>query len=224
MSQLNSILSILLDSYGNQIEQIDVVTQLPQRVNGTSIPAAGAYAKGCIFTKTDTAGGSASVYENTGTTSVPVFTLIGVSSPGTVNLAHNHVLVGGVTNLATDVAMSGDTTIADTGAVTIANNAVTTVKILAANVTLAKLAAGITPSHVVKFAGTSAPYAGGGTSTAITVTGAQATDVATAVIRASTNSVSINKAVLTADTLTITFSADPGAATTIDYSVLRAAS
>ena len=106
---------------------------------------------------------------------------------------------------------------------TIAANSVVTTAIKNANVTLEKLAAGITPSHVVKFAGTSEAFAGGSTSTAITITGALSTDIATAVIRASTNAVSIVKAVLTADTLTVTFSGDPGADTTIDYSILRAA-
>lgn len=94
--------------------------------------------------------------------------------------------------------------------------------IAAGAVTLAKLASGISPSHVIKFAGT-ASYGGGGTSTAITVTGAAATDIATAVIRASTNAVTIQKATLTSNTLTILFSADPGAGTTIDYTVCRAA-
>lgn len=111
------------------------------------------------------------------------------------------------------------------GAVTsdkLASNAVTTVKITDANVTLAKLAAGITPSHVIKFAGTGS-YAGGGTQVALTVTGAAATDIASAVIRASTNAVSIVKAVVSTNTLTVDFSADPGAGTTIDYHLARAA-
>ena len=88
---------------------------------------------------------------------------------------------------------------------TIAANSVVTTAIKNANVTLEKLAAGITPSHIVKFAGTSEAFAGGSTSTAITITGALSTDIATAVIRASANAVSIVKAVLTADTLTVTF-------------------
>lgn len=106
---------------------------------------------------------------------------------------------------------------------TVTAGSVGTSELANGGVTLAKLASGITPSHVVKFAGTSSAFGGGGTTFAITVTGALSTDVATAVIRASTNSVSVNKATLTTDTLTIIFSADPGAATTIDYSVLRAA-
>jgi hypothetical protein len=93
----------------------------------------------------------------------------------------------------------------------------------AGTVVLADLASGITPSHVIKFAGTTGAYGGGGTSNAFTVTGAASTDVATAVIRASTNAVSITKAVLTTNTLTVHFSADPGAATTVDYVIVRAA-
>lgn len=81
---------------------------------------------------------------------------------------------------------------------------------------------GILPSHVAKYAGTTSAYGGGGTSNAFTVTGAAATDVASAVIRASTNAVSITKAVLTTNTLTVHFSADPGAGTTVDYVIFRA--
>lgn len=102
-----------------------------------------------------------------------------------------------------------------------ASNSITTAMLQAASVTLAKLAAGITPSHVVKFAGTAS---GGTTATrAYTVTGAVAGDVATAVIRASQNAVTIQKATLSTDTLTVLFSGDPGTGTTVDYSVLRAA-
>ena len=49
------------------------------------------------------------------------------------------IFVGNVTNLATSVALSGDVTITNIGAATIANNAITTAKIANANVTNAKL-------------------------------------------------------------------------------------
>jgi hypothetical protein len=65
--------------------------------------------------------------------------------------------------------------------------------------------------------GTTAAYAGGGTSNAFTATGLAATDVVVATILASTNSVSVTKAVPTTNTLTVTFSADPGAATTVQW-------
>lgn len=72
-------------------------------------------------------------------------------------------------------------------------------------------------------AGTTAAYAGGGTSNAYAVTGLTVASVGSAVIRASTNAVSIAKALPGTDTLTITFSADPGAATTVDYIYATAA-
>lgn len=91
------------------------------------------------------------------------------------------------------------------------------------SVTLAKLASGIKPARIITLAGTTSAYAGGGTSNAFTVTGLLATDAVSAVIRASTNAVSIAKATPTADTLTVVFSADPGSATTVDYIVARLA-
>lgn len=65
--------------------------------------------------------------------------------------------------------------------------------------------------------GTTAVYGGGGTSNAFTATGLVATDIVVATILASANSVAITKAVPTANTLTITFSADPGAGTTVQW-------
>jgi hypothetical protein len=66
-------------------------------------------------------------------------------------------------------------------------------------------------------ANTTAAFGGGGTTNTYTATGLTSTCVGTAVILASTNSVSITKAVPGTNTLAITFSADPGAATTVNY-------
>lgn len=66
-------------------------------------------------------------------------------------------------------------------------------------------------------AGTTAAYAGGGTSNAFTVTGMASTWIVTAVILTSTNAVSIAKAVPGTNILTVTFSADPGANTTVSW-------
>jgi len=64
--------------------------------------------------------------------------------------------------------------------------------------------------------GTTAVYGGGGTSNAFVATGLVATDIVVACLLTSTNVVSI-KAVPSADTLTVTFSADPGANTTLNW-------
>lgn len=66
-------------------------------------------------------------------------------------------------------------------------------------------------------AATTAAYAGGGTSNTFTTTNMTASSIVTAVILASTNSVSITKAVPGTNTLAVTFSADPGAGTTVSW-------
>jgi hypothetical protein len=138
-------------------------------------------------------------------------------------LTSGQILVGSAGNVPTAVAMSGDATIIASGALTVAANAITTAKILDANVTLAKLASGITPSHIVKFA-SQVTTVGGAAAEAITVTGAAATDLAfVQIVNNGTANVTVVDAVVTLDTLTVTFSADPGNDTVINYQLLRAA-
>lgn len=72
-------------------------------------------------------------------------------------------------------------------------------------------------------ANTTAAYGGGGTTNSFAATGLTVSAKGCAVIRASTNSVSITKALPGTNTLDITFSADPGAATTVDYIYVTAA-
>lgn len=90
-----------------------------------------------------------------------------------------------------------------------------------ASITLAKLASGVAPGYVVKLAGTGS-YAGGAASNAFTVTGLLSTDIVTCILRTSANAVTIQKAIPTTNTLTVTFSGDPGACT-LDYIIARAA-
>ena len=137
------------------------------------------------------------------------------TSPGALSetLASGHVFVGSALNVATGVAMSGDVAIANTGATTIQAGAVD----------LGMLSAGIAPSHVVKFAAQHTTT-GGAAAEAITVTGALATDLAfVQLVDDGTANVSVLNAVVTADTLTVTFSADPGNDAIINYQLLRAA-
>ena len=153
-----------------------------------------------------------------------VITLVSLNAPATITLANGLIFVGNASNVATGVALSGDATISNTGVMTIANNAITTAKILAANVTLAKLAAGITPSHIIKFAGKPTTV-GGAAAEAFTVTGAVgATDEAfVQMVDNGTNNVTVLQAVVTNNTLTVTFSGDPGADTVFNYQIIRAA-
>jgi len=55
------------------------------------------------------------------------------------SLTSANILVGNVSNVAASVAMSGDATLSNAGAITIASNAITTTKILNSNVTSAKV-------------------------------------------------------------------------------------
>jgi hypothetical protein len=65
-------------------------------------------------------------------------------------------------------------------------------------------------------------YGGGGLSTTATVKGIAATDCVFATLNGSTNAVYVTKAVRTAaNTVTITFSGDPGASTTVALMVMR---
>lgn len=105
----------------------------------------------------------------------------------------------------------------------LATDAVETAKIKNGNVTLAKLSAGITPSHVVKYAGT-ITWSGGGASLAITVTGVASTDIVMASFLVNpTQAAYIAKIVPTTDTITITLSAaNTSNDAQISYIVLRA--
>jgi len=89
----------------------------------------------------------------------------------------------------------------------LATDAVETAKIKNGNVTLAKLSAGITPSHVVKYAGTFT-WTEGGASKAVTVTGVAATDIVVAsFLTAPSQAAYITQVVPTTDTITVTLSA-----------------
>ncbi len=161
---------------------------------------------------------------NSAITNVKVSASAAIAYSKLAALTSGNILVGSVGNVATSVAMSGDATIVASGALTIAANAVTTAKILDANVTLAKLAAGITPSHVVKFAGQPTTV-GGAAAEAFVVTGAAATDLAfVQIVNNGAANVTVLEAVVTLNTLTVTFSADPSNDVVINYQLLRAAS
>lgn len=111
------------------------------------------------------------------------------------------------------------------GTSNIQDGAVTTAKIMDANVTLAKLAAGIAPAGVIKFMG-QVTTVGGNAAEAFPVTGAlAASDRAfVQVVNDGPNDIQVLQAVVTNDTLTVTFDADPGAGAVINYQLIRAAS
>jgi hypothetical protein len=154
-------------------------------------------------------------------------------SPEVLITTEGDVIVGGAAGIAQRLAkgssglplVAGASTVsyAQLAAAGIASDAVITAKILNANVTLAKLASGIAPSHVVKF-GSRFTTLGGAAAEAITLTGALSSDLAfVRLVNDGTANVTISSWAMTADTLTVTFSGDPGNDAIIEYVVYRAA-
>lgn len=92
------------------------------RCSGTVTISGGGsgYAKGCQYVKTDAATGVDGMYENIGTTSSCTFVQVDAVTPGEIALANTHIMVGNASAVATDVAMSGDATISNTGVITVA--------------------------------------------------------------------------------------------------------
>ncbi len=175
-----------------------------KNTTGAPSTAANQYYEGCYVPNT----ASGVVYVNTGTSASPTWTALGTGGSG-------------ITALTGDVTATGP----GSAAASIASNAVTTAKILNANVTLAKLAAGITPSHVVKFAG-KITWSGSGASLATTVTGVASTDIVIASIQtAPTQAAYLVSAAPTTDTVTLVLSAaNTSNNAVISYQVLRVAS
>lgn len=138
-----------------------------------------------------------------------------------IPLASAHVLVGSSGGLAADVAVTGDVTIGNTGVTAIGASKVLTTMIADSNVTLAKLASGITPSHRMFAAG---QIAMSGTSQDITVASAAATDIPFAQINtADSNNRTILTCVAATGKITVTFSGAAGTGGNVSYQVLRAA-
>lgn len=133
-----------------------------------------------------------------------------VASSSSIPLANGKILVGNASGVATAVTMSGDATLANTGALTVAANAITTTKIINAAVTKAKLETALQPAGVIKYAAKST-QAGGSATVTITATGVAATDLAFVNIESSANAVEIQKVTPTANTITVLCSGDPGA-------------
>ncbi len=158
---------------------------------------------------------------NTGVTSIQAGVIVNadinagaaIAFSKLASLATGHILAGNA-GVVTDVTVSGDITIGATGITAIG----------AGKVLLAMLGTGIAPAGVIKFMGQ--PTTSGGSATeAFAVAGAlAASDRAfVQVVNNGTNNVTVLQAVVTNDTLTITFSGDPAADTVFNYQLIRAA-
>lgn len=131
-------------------------------------------------------------------------------------LTSTNILVGSAGNVATAVAMSGDGTLSNTGALTIANDAVT----------LDKLAPGVKPSHII-FQAAAYMTTGGSTQEDIPVPGGQFSDIplVSMIDPSLLNSVLVQAFMSGPDgqVLSVIFESDPGNETIIAYQILRQA-
>ncbi len=160
---------------------------------------------------------------NTGVTSIQAGVIVNadinaaaaIAFSKLATLASANILVGSAGGVATSVAMSGDVTISNAGVTAIG----------AGKVLLAMLGTGIAPAGVIKFMGQPTTTGGGGATEAFAVAGAlAASDRAfVQIVNNGTNNVTVLQAVVTNDTLTITFSGDPAADTVFNYQIIRAA-
>lgn len=108
-------------------------------------------------------------------------------------------------------------------AATPASNSITTTMLQAGAVTKAKLATGVKATYMSMFASASVTTVGGAAAEAITITGVASGDIAVvSLLNSGTNAVKIVSVACTTDTLTVTFSADPGNDAKIAYNILRA--
>lgn len=159
---------------------------------------------------------------NTGVTAIAAGVIVNADISASAAIAFSklaalpsaQLLVGSAGNVATAVAVTGDVTISNAGVTTIGAGAID----------LAMLSAGIAPAGVIKFMG-QLTSVGGNASEAFAVAGAlAASDRAfVQVVDNGTGNVTVLEAVVTNDTLTVTFSADPQNDTVINYQLIRAA-
>lgn len=206
---------------------------------GDSIPATGTsgYEPGCIFIKNATALGQATQWVNAGTATSCLFVPVGPVAGYGIKFAGGPVTsAGGDTTetisragliLSTDIAFVGHEVSDDTdqiAAAIAADDAITITgsadPLTAHGYVFATLRKNIVPEWDIVFAGTHTT-AGGSTAEAITVAGVLATDIAFVNYGATNDTDVIAKAVCSANTITVTCSADPGTAHSIHYMVIR---
>lgn len=208
-------------------------------VEGTTIPANGGagYAIGCRFFKTNAATGQCAEWVNHGSAAScsfrPAGPVIGYGFKGaggpvisaggdtteTISLL-GHILESDISFVEHETSDDSDTIVAQIssdGAITITGSADPST---AHGYHYAILRSGGFPDFDIVAAGTHTT-AGGAAAEAITVTGVLATDIAFATYSATDDSDTITKVVCTANTITVTCSADPSTTHGLHYVVIR---
>ena len=208
------------------------------KVHATTIPANGraGYAIGCELIKSNAVGGQCVTWKNHGTTTSCQFRPVGPVMGYGFNKASSKAFASGTAGLiatlessiiASDIALASHSASDDTDqliSVITAANIVTITNSadpLAAHAThFGIMRSGCIPEYDIFAAGT-VTTVGGNAAEAFTITGALATDLCLVQYAATDDTDTISKVVLTANTMTVTFSADPLTAHAVHYCILR---
>jgi hypothetical protein len=146
------------------------------------------------------------------------------SAPNDVITTEGDLIIGDSSGDATRLALGSTGLPLVAGASTASYAALGAAGLAAGAVTLAKLASGVAPSHVVKYAG-KYTTTGGSATEAQTLSGVAATDIVIATLQdAGVSPETILTAKPTLNTITYVFSGDPSTDHVVSYMVLRAAS
>ena len=207
--------------------------------SGSTIPASGSagYNPGCTFTKTDVALGQAAQWVNMGTAASCLFVPVGPTYGYGIKIADGPIAsAGGDTTevisrpsmiVSTDIAIVGHEVTDDSDQIVAAIATDNTITITgsadpstAHGYDFAVLRNRCIPEWDIVAAGTHTT-AGGAAAEAITVAGVLATDMAFVNYGATDDTDVITKVVCTANTITVTCSADPSTAHSLHYVVIR---
>ena len=152
--------------------------------------------------------------EVTSATGAATVTTANYTDPaGGITLADGDFLVGNASNVAAAVTMSGDVTIANTGVATVGAGAID----------LAMLSSGITPSHIVVYAGEFTTV-GGDANETITQAGVLATDLVHVTLHTvGATPRTITTAAAASGQVDVVMSGDPSTDHVLTWSVMRAA-
>jgi len=203
----------------------------------TTIPNAKAgYAIGCRMIKGDAANGQCAEWRNHGTATSCAFRPVGPVIGYGVAVAGTQVFVSGTAGLVvggpslihgTDIGFASHAATDDSDQIisvkasavglTVTNGAD---PLAAHSAHFAAIRSGCVPAYDIFAAGTHVT-AGGAAAEAITVAGVLATDIVCVGYGATNDTDVITKAVATANTITVTMSADPSTAHSLHYMVLR---
>jgi hypothetical protein len=153
-----------------------------------------------------------------------VKTYVDSLSPDTVITSQGDIIIGNSSGDAARLAKGTSGLPLVAGASTVSYAALSSTGLASGSVTLAKLASGVSPSHVVKYAG-SFTTAGGDAAESISVSGVTGTDIAIVSVKTAGGTPrSIVAAAAGTDAIDVTMSGDPSTDHVLHYVVYRAAS